>query len=148
MARHRTDLLLPLLDGNHSGRFADLAWVPPIGGGDAGRWTPGQRDRIHARLAATVQDERLTIATRVAAVQATGRISHGLDLLTTWANREETVLAEAAITAMAQAGVPAQAVAVLLDEQAASPLVSRWPRWPDAAGRSPHPSSARSWSKR
>lgn len=116
VARHRTDLLLPLLDGNHSGRFADLAWVPPIGGGDAGRCTPGQRDRIHARLAATVQDERLTIATRVAAVQATGRISHGLDLLTTWANREETVLAEAAITAMAQAGVPAQAVAVLLDQ--------------------------------
>ncbi|MFG1688711.1 hypothetical protein ACGFNP_51795 [Nonomuraea sp. NPDC049269] len=116
VARHRTDLLLPLLDGNHGGRFADLAWVPPIGGGDAGRWTPDQRDRIHARLAATVQDEQLAIATRVAAIQATGRISDGLDLLTAWANREETVLAEAAIAAMAKAGMPGQAVAVLLDQ--------------------------------
>ncbi|MEU4224804.1 hypothetical protein AB0F17_10960 [Nonomuraea sp. NPDC026600] len=124
VARHRTDLLLPLLDGNHGGRFADLAWVPPIGVGDASRWTPDQRDRIRARLAATVQDEQLTIATRVAAVQATGRISHDLDLLTAWANREETVLAEAAITAMAKAGgparavtgAPAQAVAALLDQ--------------------------------
>ena len=116
VARHRTDLLLPLLDGNHGGRFADLAWVPPIGGGDVGRWTPGQRGQVHAMLAATVQDEQLAIATRVAAVQATGRIGHGLDLLTAWANREETVLAEAAVTAMAKAGVPARAVAVLLDQ--------------------------------
>ncbi|MGN9842656.1 hypothetical protein ACTMTI_31475 [Nonomuraea sp. H19] len=114
VARHRTDLLLPLLDGHGGGRFAVPSWVPPIRAGDAGRWTPGQRDRMRARLAAAVHDERLPIAARVAAVQATGRIGGGLDLLAGWADREETVLAEAAITAMAAADVPARAVPVLL----------------------------------
>ncbi|WP_327587522.1 hypothetical protein OHA25_11310 [Nonomuraea sp. NBC_00507] len=128
VARHRTDLLLPLLNGNHGGRFADSSsvpptgrgrfadptWVPAVGGGDAGRWTPEQRDRIRTGLAAVVDDERLPVAARVAAIQATGRIGGGLALLAAWADREATVLAEAAITAMASAGEPDRAAPVLL----------------------------------
>ncbi|MEV4015930.1 hypothetical protein AB0J35_36055 [Nonomuraea angiospora] len=114
VARRRTDLLLPLLDGHRGGRFADPGWVPRIDGGDAGRWTPAQRERVRARLTAAVHDEGLPIAARLAAVQATGRIGGGLDLLAAWADREETMLAEAAVTAMAHAGEPARAVPVLV----------------------------------
>ncbi|MDP4509694.1 hypothetical protein [Nonomuraea turcica] len=102
VARHRTDLLLPLLNGNHGGRFAnsssappagrgrfaDPTWVPAVCGGDAGRWTPEQRDRIRTGLAAVVDDERLPVAARVAAVQVTGLIGGGLALLATWALAE------------------------------------------------------------
>ncbi|MER6007743.1 hypothetical protein ABT120_55030 [Nonomuraea angiospora] len=114
VARRRTDLLLPLLDGHRGGRFADPAWVPRVDGGDAGRWTPAQRERVRAELTAAVHDEGLPIAARLAAVQATGRIGGGLDLLAAWADREETMLAEAAVTAMAHAGEPARAVPVLV----------------------------------
>ncbi|MFI6742860.1 hypothetical protein ACIBI9_59065 [Nonomuraea sp. NPDC050451] len=114
VARRRTDLLLPLLDGRRDGRFADPAWVPRIDGGDAGRWTPAQCERIRAELTTAVHDEGLSIAARLAAVQATGRIGGGLDLLAAWADRQETMLAEAAVTAMAHAGEPARAVPVLV----------------------------------
>ncbi|MFG6201550.1 hypothetical protein [Nonomuraea sp. JJY05] len=114
VARRRTDLLLPLLDGRRDGRFADPAWVPRIDGGDAGRWAPDQRERIRAELTTAVHDEGLPIAARLAAIQATGRIGGGLDLLAAWADREETMLAEAAVTAMAHAGEPARAMPVLV----------------------------------
>ncbi|MET7332141.1 hypothetical protein [Nonomuraea sp. NPDC005650] len=114
LARRRTDLLLPLLDSPRDGRFGNPAWVPRIDGGDAGRWTPAQCERIRAELTAAVHDEGLPIAARLAAVQTTGRIAGGLDLLTTWADREETMLAEAAVTTMAYAGEPSRAAPVLV----------------------------------
>ncbi|MFI7128112.1 hypothetical protein ACIBQ1_20605 [Nonomuraea sp. NPDC050153] len=114
LARRRTDLLLSLLDGPRDGRFGNPAWVPRIDGGDAGRWTPVQCERIRAELTAAVHDEGLPIAARLAAVQATGRITGGLDLLAAWAEREETMLAEAAVTAMAHAGEPSRAASVLV----------------------------------
>ncbi|MBN6051837.1 hypothetical protein JYK22_07805, partial [Nonomuraea sp. RK-328] len=113
VARRRTDLLVPLLDGDGGGRFASPSWVPPIRGGDAGRWTPGQLGRVRARLADVVHDERLPVAARAAAVRATGRVPGGLDLLVAWAEREETPLAEAAVTAMADTDAPARALPVL-----------------------------------
>ncbi|MET7465137.1 hypothetical protein [Nonomuraea sp. NPDC005501] len=115
VARRRTDLLPPLLESDRGGRFAGSAWVPPVSAGDAGRWTPGQLDRVRAVLAEAVHDEGLPIALRVAAVRATGRISGGLDLLAAWARREEVVLAEAAIAAMADADAPGRAVRLLLE---------------------------------
>ncbi|SEH03604.1 hypothetical protein SAMN05444920_14018 [Nonomuraea solani] len=122
VARHRPDLLLPLLEHDRRGRFADPAWVPPVVEGEARRWSPDQRDRVRAKLAATVGDERLPVSVRAAAVQAFGRAGGGLDVLAMWADHENTVLAEAAITAMAgadamplllrHAGGPASRVAV------------------------------------
>ncbi|MEW9551864.1 hypothetical protein [Nonomuraea sp. NPDC050783] len=98
------------------GRFAEGVWVPPVARGDAGRWTPGQRERVRGRLVAVVRDERLPVAVRAAAVQAAGRTGGTLDLLAAWAaGREESmVLAETAVTAMAEAGAPGRAVPLLL----------------------------------
>ncbi|MFD1938659.1 hypothetical protein ACFSKW_45035 [Nonomuraea mangrovi] len=123
VARRRTDLLLPLLEHDRGGRFADPSWVPPVVEGEARRWTPDQRDRVRAKLAATVGDERLPVSVRATAVQAFGRVGGRLDLLATWADHENTVLAEAAVMAMAgadamplllrHAGGPASRVAVI-----------------------------------
>ncbi|GAA3139913.1 hypothetical protein [Nonomuraea roseoviolacea] len=113
VAGRRTDLLVALLDGDRDGRFADPAWVPPTGGGDAGRWTPHQLGRVRARLVAVVHDERLPMAARAAAVRATGRARGDLDLLERWAQREETPLAEAAVTTMADTDAPVRALPVI-----------------------------------
>ncbi|MBB5081712.1 hypothetical protein [Nonomuraea endophytica] len=96
VARVRTDLLLPLLDH-------DPSWVPPVAAGEARRWTPDQRDRVRAKLAATAGDERLPASVRATAIQAVGRVGGGLDHLAAWADHENTVLAEAAVMAMAGA---------------------------------------------
>ncbi|NRQ40274.1 hypothetical protein HII36_51900, partial [Nonomuraea sp. NN258] len=89
-------------------------WVPPVEGGQAGRWSPSQRDSVRARLADLVADDRLAVSTRIAAIRATARVGGGVELLAAWASREETVLAEAAITALAGVDRPARALPVLL----------------------------------
>ncbi|MER6950146.1 hypothetical protein ABT294_39625 [Nonomuraea sp. NPDC000554] len=114
IAGRRTDLLLPLLEGERQGRFADSPWVVRVSGGVAGRWTPDQRDRMRLLLAAVVDDGDLPVAVRVAAVQATGRICGGVERLATWSSREETVLAEAAVGALTSTDVPDRALPLLL----------------------------------
>ncbi|XVQ15295.1 hypothetical protein ACQP1W_23045 [Spirillospora sp. CA-255316] len=113
-AGRRTDLLapalfIPALDG---GPPAD--WAPEVAAGDAGRWTPAQRDRVRALLLGRAAEESLPVASRLAAVGSLGRLPGTLEVLAAWAGEEENVLAEAALEALAHGGEPARALEALL----------------------------------
>ncbi|MEU8803599.1 hypothetical protein [Spirillospora sp. NPDC048819] len=115
VAGRRTDLLPPVLDGGREGRFEAVEWVPDVRPQDPGRWTPPQTERVRAVLAAAVRDERRPVDARIGAVAGLGRLPGGLGDLVPWAEREdETVLAEAALEAMAGTDRPAEALAMLL----------------------------------
>ncbi|WP_433479385.1 HEAT repeat domain-containing protein [Spirillospora sp. CA-142024] len=115
VARRRTDLLVPVLDGDRAGRFETAEWVPDVGPRDAGRWTPAQAGRVRAVLAAATRDERLPVDARIDAVLSLGLFPGGLPDLASRAGREdEPVLAEAAVEAMAATDRPAEALDELL----------------------------------
>ncbi|KAB2352724.1 HEAT repeat domain-containing protein [Actinomadura rudentiformis] len=107
VSRRRTDLLLPLLDGNGDR-------VPEVGAGEAGRWTPGQRARVRAVLSDTARDETMPSTARTAAIASLGRLPGTLAELTALAGHADGVLAEAAIEALAHSDEPAKALPVLL----------------------------------
>ncbi|WP_176408028.1 HEAT repeat domain-containing protein [Actinomadura sp. BRA 177] len=93
----RTDLLRSALDGKPT------EWVPDIAPQEPGRWTPPQADHVRAVLAGP------------ATAASLGRLPGALDVLVSWAGREdEPVLAEAALEAMGAADRPAEALDVLL----------------------------------
>ncbi|MFI0404336.1 hypothetical protein [Actinomadura sp. 3N508] len=106
VSRHRTDLLGRLLD--------QPDWIPEITGREAGRWTPSQRDRVRQRLIDAVHDESRPIATRTAALGSLGRLPGGLGALSSWAESDQIMLAEAALDALARADEPDKSLAILL----------------------------------
>jgi hypothetical protein len=118
----RTDLLDRLhrsLAENDSRAFAAARadWVPEITAGIAGRWTPNQRRAVLRQLSTALDDETSPVTVRADAVRSIGRMPGALDALTESAGREETVLAETALGALAAPtvlGEPAAALAVLL----------------------------------
>ncbi|MFB4317073.1 hypothetical protein [Actinomadura sp. 21ATH] len=110
VAGRRTDLLGRALDG---GPPAD--WAPAVAAGGAGRWTPAQRARVRAFLGATAADERLPVASRLAAVRSLGRLPGTSGTLETWAGGGENVLAEAALDALSHGDDPDRALRTLLD---------------------------------
>ncbi|SFO49157.1 hypothetical protein SAMN04489713_106307 [Actinomadura madurae] len=115
VARHRTDLLMPVLDGDRTGRFETAEWAPRVERQDAGRWTPAQVERVRAALASAAGDERLPAGVRAEAVASLGLLPGGLPALVALADRrDDTVLAEAALAAMAAADRPADALPVLV----------------------------------
>jgi hypothetical protein len=116
VARHRTDLLRPLLDGERTGRFTTAApWVPEIEHGTPGRWTPDQREHVRGLLGTAIGDARSPISARMAAVRAAGRLPGAVAQLAELAARPEPVLAEAALEALADSDTPADALPVLLE---------------------------------
>ncbi|MCO6005131.1 HEAT repeat domain-containing protein [Actinoallomurus purpureus] len=115
IAGRRTDLLgIPVSDGSASRRPDSGPWVPDAGGGLPGRWTPHQCDQVRGRLRRVIQDDRLPVADRMAAVRAAGRLPAALGELTTLAERADPVIAETAIEALAGTDTPAEALPILL----------------------------------
>ncbi|MEU5883780.1 hypothetical protein [Spirillospora sp. NPDC047279] len=98
VARRRTDLLPAALDG-------DPGWIPEVGAGDGGRWTPVQRDRIRNLLRAGASPE---------AALSLGRLPGSLAELSDLAGDEDGAVAEAAIEALAFTDRPAEALPILL----------------------------------
>ncbi|GAA2439193.1 hypothetical protein GCM10010191_63150 [Actinomadura vinacea] len=109
-AGSRTDLLVPALDG------APGDWVPEVVADLPRRWTPAQRDRVHALLGARAGDESLPVESRLAAVRSLGRVPGTVGDLAVWAGREDSVLADAALEALAHGDEPAGALGLLLDQ--------------------------------
>ncbi|TDD88678.1 HEAT repeat domain-containing protein [Actinomadura darangshiensis] len=115
VACRRTDLLLAVLDGGRGGRFETAEWVPEVWPQDAGRWTPAQVERVRALVVSAVGDDRLPVGVRIEAVMSLGLLPGGFaDLLPVADQEDGTVLAEAALAAMAVVDRPADALPVLL----------------------------------
>ncbi|MFG2247530.1 hypothetical protein [Spirillospora sp. NPDC048823] len=115
VAGRRTDLLPAALDGARAGRFETAGRVPEVRPQDPGRWTPPQAGAVRAVLASAARDERRPVDARLTAVAGLGLLPGGLGDLVPWAEQEEdTVLAEAALEAMAATDRPAEALAMLL----------------------------------
>ncbi|GAA3937736.1 hypothetical protein GCM10023085_18850 [Actinomadura viridis] len=109
VARRRTDLLGPVLDGD-----PPAEWAPRVAPGGAGRWTPAQRERVRALLQARADDEDLPVTVRTTAAGGLGRLPGTLERLASWAEREDDVLAETALDALGHGEDPERNLRVLL----------------------------------
>lgn len=107
VAGRRTDLLAVLPEG-HAG------WVSEPPAGFVGRWTPAQQDRVRTLLGRVIADETTSLQRRASALAWLGRLAGGTGELTAWAEHDDTVLAEAALNALAPGDDPERALAVLL----------------------------------
>ncbi|MBA9004193.1 hypothetical protein [Thermomonospora cellulosilytica] len=107
VAGRRTDLLTTAAEG-------DAGWVSEPPAGFAGRWTPAQRDRVRALLGRVIADETTALQRRVNAMAWLGRLTGSADELAAWAEHDDTVIAEAALGALAHGDEPERALSVLL----------------------------------
>ncbi|MEU8826995.1 hypothetical protein [Streptomyces sp. NPDC048636] len=117
LTRRRTDLLdLVLADTPPYGRFLTpgTAWTPPATH-DADRWLPRQQAAAARLLERTVADtsrpahERTSALARAALIPGTGATA-----VRGWAGVDDTVLAEAALAALAHTDRPGDALPALL----------------------------------
>ncbi|MEV6110623.1 hypothetical protein AB0M28_38875 [Streptomyces sp. NPDC051940] len=97
----RTDLIATVLDGN-------AEWAPAVGD-FAGRWTPGQAERVRLRLAERAADAGAGVDVRIGAVASVGRGGpafgrEGADWLHSMTGGTEHVFAEAAVEALCRRG--------------------------------------------
>jgi hypothetical protein len=116
LTRRRTDLLdIVLGDTPPYGRFlvADSRWLPPVA--DSARWLPRQQAAAARLLARAADDASLPKHTRAAHIRAAATIpAHGADIARRYAGSPDTVLAEAALGALAWTDRPADALPLLL----------------------------------
>ncbi len=116
LTRRRTDLLdIALADTPPYGRFlvADSRWLPPVDA--SARWLPRQQAAAARLLARAADDASLPKHTRAAHIRAAATIpAHGIDIVRRYAGSPDTVLAEAALGALAWTDRPADALPLLL----------------------------------
>jgi hypothetical protein len=90
-------------------------WTPAISEGQAGRWTPRQREHVRDLLAAQVRDPGVPTAQRALAVMSASRIPGRLTamLVTEWASTDDITIAEAALAGLPRAERPDAALRLL-----------------------------------
>ncbi|WP_328492804.1 hypothetical protein OHS59_08730 [Streptomyces sp. NBC_00414] len=117
ITRRRTDLLDVLLaDTPPYGRFLTRgsAWTVPVDQ-DVRRWLPRQQAAVVRRLAESAADAGLPAYARAAAVEQAARVpGRGAELARHWTGSRNTVLAEAALGALAHTDRPGDALPELL----------------------------------
>ncbi|MFE7071284.1 hypothetical protein ACFU96_14495 [Streptomyces sp. NPDC057620] len=117
LTRRRTDLLDVLLaDTPPYGRFLTrgAAWTVPVGP-DVRRWLPRQQDALVRKLDASAADEALPAHARAAAVEQAARVpGQGTEVARRWTGSRNTVLAEAALGALAHTDRPGDTLPELL----------------------------------
>ncbi|MFD6291177.1 hypothetical protein [Streptomyces sp. NPDC060205] len=117
LTRRRTDLLDVLLaDTPPYGRFLTRgsAWTAPVGP-DVRRWLPRQQDALVRKLAASAADAGLPAYARAAAVEQAARVpGRGAEVARRWTGSRNTVLAEAALGALAHTDRPGDTLPELL----------------------------------
>ncbi|MFF3482974.1 hypothetical protein ACFYXC_06785 [Streptomyces sp. NPDC002701] len=117
VTRRRTDLLDVLLaDTPPYGRFLTRGspWNVPVSR-DVRRWLPRQQQAVARRSAGTAADTGLPASTRAAAVEQAARVpGRGAELVRRWTGSRNTVLAEAALGALAHTDRPGEALPELL----------------------------------
>lgn len=114
----RTDLLDQLLSGTPPyGRFLikGAAWTVPADAWQIRRWLPRQQDALARQLAHAAGDAGLPRRNRAAAIaRSAGIPGAGEELVRRWASSPDTVLAEAALGALAHTSRPGEALPELL----------------------------------
>ncbi|WAU83862.1 hypothetical protein O1Q96_31755 [Streptomyces sp. Qhu-G9] len=117
VTRRRTDLLDVLLaDTPPYGRFLTRGspWTVPVSG-DVHRWLPRQQDAVARRSAESAADAGLPAYARAAAIEQAARVpGRGAALVRRWTGSRNTVLAEAALGALAHTDRPGDALPELL----------------------------------
>jgi hypothetical protein len=93
---------------------APPGWTPAVHAGMAGRWTPGQRERLRRLLAARAAGESQPLESRLAAVRSLGHLPGAMDELAVHAGQQGDVLADAALEALSHGDSPLKALRLLL----------------------------------
>ncbi|MFD9905517.1 hypothetical protein [Streptomyces sp. NPDC059063] len=117
LTARRTDLLDQLLGAAPPyGRFLErgAAWTVPAGPWAVRRWVPRQQDAWVRQLGAAAGDAKLPLADRAAALARCAAVPGSLELLRQWTASPDTVLAEAALAALAHTDRPGDALPALL----------------------------------
>ncbi|MGW5862785.1 hypothetical protein ACWFRJ_11515 [Streptomyces sp. NPDC055239] len=118
LCARRTDLLDQLLSGTPPyGRFLTkgAAWTVPADAWQIRRWLPRQQEALAGQLAQAGGDAGLPQWERAAAIaRGAGIPGAGEDLVRHWARSPDTVLAEAAIGALARTSHPGDELPELL----------------------------------
>lgn len=118
LCERRTDLLDQLLTGTPPyGRFLTkgASWTLPAGPHQIHRWLPRQQKAFARQLARTAGDAGLPQRDRALAIARSAHVpGAGEELVRRWAGSPDTVLAEAALGALAHISRPGDALPELL----------------------------------
>ncbi|MFD0549133.1 hypothetical protein ACFQ0X_08065 [Streptomyces rectiviolaceus] len=147
LCARRTDLLDQLLSGTPPyGRFLTkgAAWTVPADALQIRRWLPRQQEALARQLAHAASDAGLPQWDRAAAIaRGAGIPGAGDELVRRWTGSSDTVLAEAALGALAHVTRPGDALPELLAHAGVNGRGSRCTRRRGRHGMSRRPGSRR-----